>query len=140
MQDLAAEEDLEETTEQAVLRDETEDKQKSETWYRKHPDVLDSEKLQSIYEQRESAKADAAEQAAEQAKYDEEATAITEPHQAQNILNKPQMAESKKVKGKKRAGLFGWLKKKNKEINKLKDEVARLQKQVDTIEKLTKTD
>ena len=50
----------------------------------------------------------------EEDKFDEEATVITDPKQTGQVFSKPQMAESVKVKGKKKAGMFGWLKKKNK--------------------------
>jgi mutual gliding-motility protein MglA len=102
-------EDVEETTEHAILKDETNGvDQQQETKRRHHPDVLDADKLD--YLQRRIPETQEPEEA--QPEFIEDETVITDPKQTGQSFSKPQMAESVKVKGKKKAGLFGWLKKK----------------------------
>ena len=102
--------DIEETTEHAILKDETNgieiDRQPPRR--RHHPDVLDADKLD--YLQRRIP--EQIEPEPVQPEFTDDETVITDPKQTGQSFNKPQMAESVKVKGKKKAGLFGWLKKK----------------------------
>jgi signal recognition particle receptor subunit beta len=101
------EEDLEETTEHSVLKDESNGTDGSRSALRRHPDVLDADKIGELYKP-----GDREPISAGQAGFDDEATVISDPKQPVALSEKPHMAESIKVKGKKRIGLFGWLKKK----------------------------
>ena len=105
-------EDIEETTEHAVLKEEettVEPTISSKTGARRHhPDILDADKLDYLISK--PSKPETPERKAEET-VDEESTSVSDPKQTGNSFDKPMMAESKKVKGKK-AGLFGWLKKK----------------------------
>ena len=101
---------LEETTEHSVLAEDTNEPVDSVSTIKHHPDVLDAEKLKDIYTPNTPESESFNEQ-----NYDEEATTIADPHQTGHLMAKPQMAESKKVKDKKKIGLFGWLKKKKKD-------------------------
>ena len=105
-------EDIEETTEHSVLMDDANETNEVEMAAPKtdyHPDVLDADKLNRYAAQPVG---DLDKQSSES--FDEEATVITDPQQTVTTFNKPQMAESVKVKGKKKSGLFGWLKRKKK--------------------------
>jgi len=105
--DAAEPEDLEETTEHAVLKDEANGMGAGRASVRHHPDVLDADKIGDLY------KSDSGEPLSSfKSGFDEEATVITDPKQPMTLSEKPHMAESIKVKGKKKMGLFGWLKKK----------------------------
>lgn len=101
--------DIEETTEHSVLNDDTNISEESGAAIKHHPDILDAEKLQQLYtsQRTESLSSD-------DMRFDEEATTIADPKQQTNMLSKPLMAESKKIKDKKKFELFGWLKKKKK--------------------------
>lgn len=113
--DAESGEDIEETTEHAILKDETGNAEPHAAAPPKarlhHPDVLDADKLEHLMPRMYSR---AEIQSEEPGKFDDEATVITDPRQTGQVFSKPQMAESVKVKGKKKAGLFGWLKKRNK--------------------------
>ena len=113
----AVEEDIEETTEHAILKDDTAVAEAAQVEQApkarmRHPDVLDADKLEQLMPRIRPR--DEEEPIEEEDKFDEEATVITDPKQTGQVFSKPQMAESVKVKGKKKAGMFGWLKKKNK--------------------------
>ncbi|MCP4581387.1 MAG: hypothetical protein GY839_07190 [candidate division Zixibacteria bacterium] len=108
-------EDIEETTEHSVLLDDTNETNETneiETEVSNsvsHPDILDADRLDNytsepVVEVEEDTGT----------VFDEEATVVTDPKQTVASFNKPQMAESVKVKGKKKSGLFGWLKRKRK--------------------------
>lgn len=101
--------DLEETTEHSVLKDDVNLTKENGSEKTYHPDVLDAEKLSELY----VAKQTEPELSTERS-FDEEATSIADPKQQSNLMSKPHMAESKKVKDKKKFELFGWLKKKKK--------------------------
>jgi hypothetical protein len=111
------EEDVEETTEHAVLKDETDEIEQLESNQveletqdsKHHPDVLDSDKLQHLQDRPVNV-----EQGDIDIEFDDEATVISDPQQTVPTFNKPQMAESVKIKGKKKSGLFGWLRRKQK--------------------------
>jgi len=109
-----AEDDIEETTEHAVLNNEQGEVEtkaaKTDRHY--HPDILDADKLESIRPQiisRQKIETDSL-----TGDFDEDATVISDPQQTMQAFHKPQMAESVKVKDKKKTGLFGWLRKKKK--------------------------
>lgn len=111
------EEDLEETTEHSVLKDESDEAGAVITVDKKHPDVLDVDKISRLYTD------DKIQQEAKQANgFEEEATVVSDPHQIGQLLAKPQMAKSTKVKGKKKFQLFGWLKK--KEHDDIKEDLS----------------
>jgi signal recognition particle receptor subunit beta len=100
-------EDLEETTEHSVLKDESDEAGAEITVDKKHPDVLDADKISRLDTEEEI------QQEAEQADgFEEEVTVVSDPHQIGQLLAKPQMAKSTRVKGKRKFPLFGWLKKK----------------------------
>jgi signal recognition particle receptor subunit beta len=106
-------EDIEETTEHAILKDETNgingiEEQKQTTKRRHHPDVLDADKLDYLERRIPEHK----EPEMPEQEFTDDETVITDPRQTGQSFTKPQMAESVKVKGKRKAGLFGWLKKK----------------------------
>lgn len=112
--EIEQEEDIEETTEHAVLKDEAEEVETSSSSKRHHPDILDADKLDFLKTKqmkhvREIDEEDAG-QSRQSVKIDEEE--VADPKQTGQSFTKPQMAESKKVKGKNKPGLFGWLKKK----------------------------
>lgn len=100
-------EDLEETTEHSVLKDESNGSDAGRSAHRHHPDVLDADKIGDLY-----GSGDRETLARAEPGFDEEATVVTDPKQPMALSEKPHMAESIKVKGKKKMGLFGWLKKK----------------------------
>jgi len=104
---------LEDTTEHSVLKDDSSEPEENETKIMQHPDVLDADKLREFYL---SKTLDViADEPVSKGGFDEEETVIADPRQTGHmIMGKPQMAESKKIKDKKKAGLFGWLKKKKK--------------------------
>lgn len=101
-------EDLEETTEHSVLKEESLVPQVEPPIIKKHPAILDADKLKDIYLR----KPDAGQEEG-RVRFDEEATQIAEPIQQPQMLSKPHMAESTRVKQKKKFGLFGWIKKKS---------------------------
>ncbi len=101
-------EDLEETTEHSVLKEESLVPQVETPPIKRHPAVLDAEKLNGIY-----ARGAAKQSPDEGARFDEEATQIAERISPPQMLSKPHMAESTKVKQKKKVGIFGWFKKKS---------------------------
>jgi hypothetical protein len=98
--------DLEETTEHSILREESYVPDVEAPVIKKHPAILDADKLSLLYNRMKDR--DEAENARD---FDEESTQIADPEHSQ-VLSKPHMAESVKVKPKKRSGLFGWLKRK----------------------------
>jgi len=100
--------DLEETTEHSVLKEESLVPQIESPLVKKHPAVLDADKLKEIY--RHGAGKPLMEDGI---RFDEEATQIAEQFSPPQMLSKPHMAESIKVKQKKRFGIFGWFKKKS---------------------------
>jgi signal recognition particle receptor subunit beta len=104
----APKEDLEETTVHSELRDDSKEADVQTDYSNKHPDILDAEKISHIDEdetpEQDEKPADG---------FDEEVTVVSDPHQVGQLLAKPQMARSTKVKEKKKFQLFGWLKKKN---------------------------
>lgn len=101
------EEDLEETTEHSVLKEESDEASTLITADKKHPDVLDADKGSQQHTD------DTLKQEVERAGgFEEEATVVSDPHQIGQLLARPQMAKSTKVKWKKKFQLFGWLKKK----------------------------
>ncbi|NLI14742.1 MAG: GTPase domain-containing protein [candidate division Zixibacteria bacterium] len=98
--------ELEETTEHSILKEESYVPDIEMPVIKKHPAILDADKISILYKQNqerwESKVAD---------NFDEEATQIADQDQSK-VLSKPHMAESVKVKPKKKSGLFGWLKRK----------------------------
>ncbi len=109
-----AEGDIEETTEHAVLEVDTGEAEAKPTKPDRHyhPDILDADKLETIRSQHISPKTTGTDRI--RAGFDEDITVVADPQQTMQAFHKPQMAESVKVKDKKKAGLFGWLKKKKK--------------------------
>lgn len=98
--------DLEETTEHSILKEESYVPEIETPVIKKHPAILDADKISLLYNRnQENAESDISN------KYDEESTQITDSDSSQ-MLSKPHMAESVKVKPKKKSGLFGWLKRK----------------------------
>lgn len=114
VEEAEADDDIEETTEHAILGSEPGEGEakpaKADRHY--HPDILDADKLESIRPQIISQKKSETGQIT--VGFDEDATVITDPQQTMQAFHKPQMAESVKVKDKKKTGLFGWLRKKKK--------------------------
>ncbi|OQX92581.1 MAG: hypothetical protein B6D58_02220 [candidate division Zixibacteria bacterium 4484_95] len=104
----APKEDLEETTVHSELKEDSKEDDIQTDSSNIHPDILDGEKINST-------KTDETPKQEEKpaSGFDEEITVVTDPHQVGQLLAKPQMAKSKKVKGKRKFQLFGWLKKKN---------------------------
>jgi len=109
-----SEDDIEETTEHAVLEvgaSDIEDKPaKADRRY--HPDILDADKLESIRPPTITRKKTETDRI--KTGFDEDVTVVADPQQTMQAFHKPQMAESVKVKDKKKASLFGWLSKKKK--------------------------
>jgi hypothetical protein len=99
--------ELEENTEHSVLREESYVPDVEPPPIKKHPAVLDADKLSLLYgrqkDQDESEQTDS---------MSEDSSKMTEQYQASSILSKPHMAESVRVKPKKKSSLFGWLKRK----------------------------
>ncbi len=107
VEDVSQHEDIEETTEHAALKEDIEEINVQKQAVRKHhPDVLDADKLDYLREKLQQP----AEAEPQLEQFDQEETVISDPKQTGNAFSKPQMAESTKVKGKKKSGLFGWLK------------------------------
>jgi signal recognition particle receptor subunit beta len=105
-------EDIEETTEHAVLMDDTDDVANVSSSNRRHPDVLDADKLDILKTSQaepEDEDDNIRDESDESLINDE--TVVADPKQTGHAFTKPQMAESKKVKGKNKTGLFGWLRK-----------------------------
>jgi len=105
-------EDIEETTEKSVLKDESENASKGAASLPKHPDVImddSSDESETLYKPLYGG-------SVKQQPFDEEATQISNLKLKEPlILGKPQMAESRKVKGRKGIlGLFGGFKKRKK--------------------------
>ena len=104
-------EDMEETTEKSVFKEDVEEPGGDAKFARKHPDVIDDqpEAGDSIYQPLYGGSSDGQ-------VFDEEATQLSNFSMREPlILSKPQMAESRKVKGKKgKFGFFGVFKKKKK--------------------------
>jgi mutual gliding-motility protein MglA len=98
--------ELEETTEHSILKEESY-VPAIEPVIKKHPAILDADKLSLLYK-----RLDNQDKPYQNLGFDEEATQISESNSSPQVLSKPHMAESTKVKAKKKAGLFGWLKKK----------------------------
>jgi mutual gliding-motility protein MglA len=98
--------ELEETTEHSILKEESYVPDVEAPIIRKHPAVLDADKISLLYSRMNNRA-----ESENRSNFDEEATQIADPDQSQ-VLSKPHMAESVKVKPKKRSGLFGWLKRK----------------------------
>jgi signal recognition particle receptor subunit beta len=98
--------DLEETTEHSILKEESYVPD-VEPVIKRHPAILDADKLSLLYKRTENQSSPYRDSG-----FDEESTQIAEPNAAHQVLSKPHMAESTKVKAKKKSGLFGWLKKK----------------------------
>jgi signal recognition particle receptor subunit beta len=99
-------EDLEETTEHSILKEESYVPEVEAPIIKKHPAILDADKISLLYNRNQNRP-----ESEVSNKYDEESTQISDPEQSQ-MLSKPHMAESVKVKPKKKSGLFGWLKRK----------------------------
>lgn len=106
-----ADDDVEETTERSVLRDEHEEPDAPLTPVGRHPDVLDD-----YVGERKSEYTPLYGEPEKSLSFDEEATQISDLRLKEPlVLGRPQMAESRKVKGKKgKFGLFGVFKKKKK--------------------------
>jgi len=102
-------EDIEETTEHAVLKD-IPHAEPAPFKRRHHKDVLDADKLDFLKPRIPEPEPEP--EPPSQHHFDEDETFIADPKQMGQAFSKPQMAESVKIKGKKKAGLFGWLKKK----------------------------
>jgi len=104
---------FEEATEHSELKNDESEPEEDKVKIKKHPDVLDADRLREFYSSR--SKELTADEPVTESDFDEEETVIADPKQTGHMMmGKPQMAESKKVKDKKKAGLFGWLKKKKK--------------------------
>ncbi len=103
--------DIEETTEKSVLREDPEDNGKNATSSRIHPDIIDddSEAREPMYKPLYGG-------AEEKHSFDEESTQLSDLRLKQPLaLGKPQMAESRKVKERRGIlGLFGGFKKKKR--------------------------
>jgi len=111
-----AEASIEETTEHSVMQEDSVEPPAKEEKVKYHPDVLDADKLSYLYSSNRSGVSEDSEDnktlAQSDKGFDDEATVIADPKQTGHFMGKPQMAESKKVKSKKKSGLFGWIKKK----------------------------
>jgi len=104
---------FEEATEHSELKNDESEPEEDKVKIKKHPDVLDADRLREFYSSR--SKELTADEPVTESDFDEEETVIADPKQTGHMMmGKPQMAESKKVKDKKKAGLFGGLKKKKK--------------------------
>ena len=105
--------DLEDTTERAILKDETAVDEKGE----EEPESLkDAEYGEPDDSDKESVREPLYERSSEDQSFDEEATQLSDLNLKNPLpLGKPQMAESRKVKNKRRKfGLLGIFKKSNK--------------------------
>lgn len=114
VEESKVQDDVEETTEHSVLEVDTGEVEASSAHTDKqyHPDILDADKLESIRPQvlsRKDTETDSI-----KTDFDEDVTVVADPQQTMQAFHKPQMAESVKVKDKKKTGMFGWLKKKKK--------------------------
>lgn len=106
--------DVEETTERSVLKEENGDTQDEDRPKLRHPDVIDDYKQEE--EEGETIYRPLYGGPSKSQSFDEEATQVSNMGLKDPlILGKPQMAESRKVKGKKgKFGLFGVFKKNKK--------------------------